>query len=135
MLTRAMIVEKMERYLSENIEEARNIASQVNGWDSSLEELYVYDMTEFDYIIDSMELGAMELVCKIEHGDFNSNDDYFMFDELDNLVSYQEWEYEELVKEYISEIVERYIELAGHVYADAEMEALIEAYEECEYDC
>lgn len=132
MLTRAMIVEKMERYLEENIEEARDIASQVNGWDGSLEDLYVYDMYEFDAIIDSMELGAMELIDKVQYGNFNTNDDYFKFDGLDNLISYQEWEYEELVKENISEIVERFIELAGHVYADAEMEALIEAYEEAE---
>lgn len=130
MLTRAMIIEKMERYLKGNIEEARDIASQINGWDLSLEELYVYDMYEFDCIIDSRELGAMELLNKVQYGDFNTNDDYFKFDGLDNLISYSEWEYEELVKENIAEIVERYIDVAGHVYADAEMEALMEAYEE-----
>ena len=132
MLTRAMIVEKMERYLDENIEEARNIASQVNSWDSSLEDLYVYDMTEFNYIIDSMELDPMEIAYKIEYGDFTPNNDYFIFDGLENLISYSEYEYEELVKEYIPEIVERYIELAAHVYADDEMEALMEAYAEAE---
>lgn len=132
MLTRAMIVEKMERYLEGNIEEARDIASQVNGWDLSLEELYVYDMYEFDDIIDSRELGATELLDKVQYGDFNTNDDYFKFDGLDNLISYKEWEYEELVRENIPEIVDRYIDVAGHVYADAEMEALMEAYEEAE---
>lgn len=132
MLTRAMIVEKMERYLEGNIEEARDIASQVNSYDESLEDLYVYDMTEFNYIIDSRELDPMELICKVQYGDFNVNDDYFMFDGLDNLISYQEWDYERLVRENIPEIVERFIEVASHVYADAEMEALMEAYEEAE---
>ena len=132
MLTRAMIVEKMERYLEENIEEARDIASQINGYDESLEELYVYTMYEFDYVMECADIKGLELINKVEYGDFNSSDSYFKFDGLANLISYTEFEYEQLVFDYIHEIVERYIELAGHVYADAEMEALMEAYEEAE---
>ena len=132
MLTRAMIVEKMERYLEENIKEARDIASQINGYDESLEELYVYSMYEFDDVMECADIKGMELINKVEHGDFNSSDSYFKFDGLANLISYTEFEYEQLVFDYIHEIVERYIELAGHVYADAEMEALMEAYEEAE---
>ena len=132
MLTRAMIVEKMERYLEENIVEARDIASQINGYDESLEELYVYTMYEFDYVMECADIKGLELINKVEYGDFNSSDSYFKFDGLANLISYTEFEYEQLVFDYIHEIVERYIELAGHVYADAEMEALMEAYEEAE---
>ena len=132
MLTRAMIVEKMERYLEENIEEARDIASQINGYDESLEGLYVYSMYEFDDVMECADIKGMELINKVEYGDFNSSDSYFKFDGLANLISYTEFEYEQLVFDYIHEIVERYIELAGHVYADAEMEALMEAYEEAE---
>ena len=132
MLTRAMIVEKMERYLEENIGEARNIASQINGYDESLEELYVYSMSEFDYVIECADLSPTELIDKVQYGDFTTNNDYFIFDGLGNLISYSEYEYEEMIRDSIHEIVERYIELAGHVYADAEMEALMEAYEEAE---
>ena len=135
MITRAMIVEKMESYLRDNIDEARDIVAQANSWDGSLEELAVYDMSEFDDIIEAIDLSPTELICKVQYGDFNPNDDYFAFDSLENLVSYKEYEYEELIRDNIEEIVERYIDISGHIYADAEMEALIEAYDEIDYDC
>ena len=135
MITRAMIVEKMENYLRDNIDEARDIVAQANSWDGSLEELAVYDMSEFDDIIECRELSPIELIYKVQYGDFNPNDDYFSFDGLDNLVSYREYEYEELIRDNIEEIVERYIDINGHIYADAEMEALMEAYDEIDYDC
>ena len=135
MITRAMIVEKMENYLRDNIEEARDIVAQANSWDGSLEELAVYSMYEFDEIIECRDLSPTELICKVQYGDFNPNDDYFTFDGLDNLVSYKDYEYEELIRDNIPEIVERYIDISGHIYADAEMEALIEAYDEIDYDC
>ena len=135
MLNKSQIVEKMESYLRDNLEEARDIVAQANSWDGSLEDLYVYDMDEFDYIIEAIDLSPTELICKVQYGDFNPNDDYFAFDSLENLVSYQEYEYEELIRENIAEIVERYIDISGHIYADAEMEALMEAYDEIDYDC
>ena len=135
MLNKKDIMNKMERYLEENLEEARDIVSQINGYDESLEELYVYSMSEFDYVIECSDLSPTELIDKVQYGDFTTNNDYFKFDNLANLVSYSEYEYEQLVEEYIPEIVERYIELSGHIYADAEMEALMEAYDELDYDC
>ena len=135
MLSKSQIVEKMESYLRNNLEEARDIVAQANSWDGSLEELAVYDMNEFDDIIEAIDLSPTELICKVQYGDFNPNDDYFAFDSLENLVSYQEYEYEELIRENIAEIVERYIDISGHIYADAEMEALMEAYDEIDYDC
>ena len=135
MLSKSEIVEKMESYLRDNIEEARDIVAQANSWDGSLEELAVYDMSEFDDIIETIDLSPTELICKVQYGDFNTNDDYFALDSLENLVSYQEYEYEELIRENIAEIVERYIDISGHIYADAEMEALMEAYDELDYNC
>ena len=135
MITRAMIVEKMENYLRDNIDEARDIVAQANSWDGSLEELYVYDMSEFDDIIEAIDLSPTELICKVQYGDFNPNDDYFAFDSLENLVSYQEYEYEELIRDNIPEIVERYIDISGHIDTDEEMEALMDAYNEIDYDC
>ena len=135
MLNKSQIVEKMESYLRDNIDEARDIVAQANSWDGSLEDLAVYDMSEFDDIIEAIDLSPTELICKVQYGDFNPNDDYFAFDSLENLVSYSEYEYEELIRENIAEIVERYIDISGHIYADAEMEALMEAYGELDYDC
>ena len=132
MLNKKDIMNKMIIYLEGNIEEAKDIASQVNGYDESLEELYVYSMYEFDDVMECANIKGIELINKIQYGDFNINDDYFAFDRLGNLVSYQEWGYERLIRNYIPVIVERYIELAGHVYADDEMEALMCEYEECE---
>ena len=135
MIARAMIVEKMESYLRDNIDKARDIAAQANSWDGSLEELAVYNMSEFDDIIVAIDLSPTELICKVHYGDFNPNDDYFTFDSLENLVSYSEYEYEELIRDNIPEIVERYIDISGHIDTDEEMEALMEAYDEIDYDC
>ena len=135
MLNKSQIVEKMESYLRDNLDEARDIVAQANSWDGSLEELAVYSMDEFDYIIESSDLSPTELICKVQYGDFNPNDDYFTFDGLANLVSYKDYEYEELIRDNIPEIVERYIDISGHIYADAEMEALMEAYGEIDYNC
>ena len=135
MLRKREIVKKMENYLRNNMEEARDILAQINVWDGSLEELAVYDMSDFDYIIESSDLSPTELIDKVQYGDFTTNNDYFTFDSLGNLISYSDYEYEELVREYIPEIVERYIDISGHIYADAEMEALMEAYDEIDYDC
>ena len=135
MIARAMIVEKMESHLRDDIDKARDIAAQANSWDGSLEELAVYDMSEFDSIIVAIDLSPTELICKVHYGDFNPNDDYFTFDSLENLVSYSEYEYEELIRDNIPEIVERYIDISGHIDTDEEMEALMEAYDEIDYDC
>ena len=135
MLNKSEIIKKMERYLAGNLDEARNIVSQINGWDESLEELYVYSMCEFNDVIECAGLSPSELINRVQYGNFYINNDYFKFDELGNLVSYSEYEYEELVEEYIPEIVERYIERSGHVYTDKEMIALMEAYDELDYDC
>ena len=135
MLNKSQIVEKMVSYLRDNIDEARDIVAQANSWDGSLEDLAVIDMDEFDYMIECADLSPTELICKVQYGDFNPNDDYFSFDGLDNLVSYKDYEYEELIRDNIEEIVERYIDISGHIYADAEMEALMEAYDELDYDC
>ena len=132
MLNKKDIMNKMERYLEENLEEARDIVSQINGYNESLEELYVYSMYEFDDVMECANIKGIELINKVEYGDFNTGDSYFIFDGLGNLKSYTEWEYNQLVFDYIPEIVERYIDLAGHVYADDEMEALMCEYEECE---
>ena len=135
MLSKREIVEKMESYLRNNMEEARDILAQINVWDGSLEELTVYDMSDFDYIIESSDLSPTELIDKVQYGDFTTNNDYFTFDSLGNLISYSEYEYEELVREYIPEIVERYVDISGHIDTNAEMEALMEAYDEIDYDC
>ena len=132
MLNKKDIMNKMEKYLEENLEEARDIVSQINGYNESLEELYVYSMSEFDYVIECANLSPTELIDKVQYGDFTTNNDYFIFDGLGNLVSYSEYEYEEMIRDSIHEIVERYIDLAGHVYGDDEMEALMCEYEECE---
>ena len=135
MLNKSEIVEKMENYLRNNLDEARKIVAQANSWDGSLEELAVYSMYEFDDIMECMELSPIELICRVQYGDFNPNDDYFTFDSLENLVSYQEYEYEKLIEDNIDEIVERYINISGHIDTDEEMKALMEAYDELDYDC
>ena len=135
MLNKSQIVEKMESYLRDNLDEARDIVAQANSWDGSLEELAVYSMYEFDEIIECRDLSPTELICKVQYGDFNPNDDYFTFDGLDNLVSYREYEYEELIRDNIEEIVERYIDISGHIDTDEEMKALMEAYDELDYNC
>lgn len=71
--------------------------------DCGFEELYVYDMDDFDYIMSSETLGASYAI-QYRADDFNLNDDFFYFDGLGYINSESEGKYHKRLLDAYAEI-------------------------------
>lgn len=73
--------------------------------DCGFEELYVYDMDEFDYIMSSETLGASYAIQYTDK-EFDLNDDFFYFDDLGYINSEREFEYHKRLLDTYAEFCE-----------------------------
>ena len=109
-------MESLKSLILNDVSIGIDLVNEINSWDGSLEYLQVYSMDEFDELIHGYT--PTEIAQKIFYGDFNPNDEYFRFNVYANLVSLDEYEIEEEIKECASEIAERTIELYGEGHLD-----------------
>ena len=86
------------------------MVQEVNGWNGELEYLDMWenDGKFFDTFFDSDPMGVARA---IQYGDYNYHDDYVAFDGYGNLVSYSDYEVDELLTDHKEEIIESYSEL------------------------
>lgn len=86
------------------------MVQEVNSWDGTLEYL---DMWENDRdFFDTFYSGEpMEVARAVQFGEYDYRDDYVTINAYGNLVSYSDYELEELLEDYKEEIIERYNEL------------------------
>ena len=86
------------------------MVQEVNNWNSELEFLSVWDNN--NEFFDTFFGGEpMEVARAVQFGDYNYNDSYVMFNGYGNLVSYSDYQLEELLKDHKDEIIESYNEL------------------------
>ena len=85
------------------------LVNDINSWDFSLEHLQVYQMEDFNEIMEGYE--PLEIANRIYFGDFNPNHEYFRFNGYANLESLDEYDLEDEIKDYSSEIARRTVEL------------------------
>ena len=107
------------------------LVNDVNSWDDSLEYLQVFNMEDFDEIMEGYE--PLEIANRIYFGDFNPNHEYFRFNGYANLESLNEYDLEDEIKDYASEIAQRTVELyeEGELdYLDEEVMEILEDQEE-----
>lgn len=102
-------IESLKGLILEDASLGMDLVNEINGWDGSLEYLQAYSMDEFDEIMNGFE--PSEIANRIYFGDFNPNHEYFRFDVYANLESLDEYEMEEEIKDYASEIAERTVKL------------------------
>ena len=88
----------------------REMVSEVNSWDSSLENLDYYENDD-DFFNTYFSNNVIEAVRAVSFGDYNYSDDYVRFDAYGNLESASEYEYYSELENYADEIAERYLEL------------------------
>lgn len=88
----------------------RDMVSQVNSYDSSLENLEVYENDD-DFFNTYFNNNVIEAVRAVSFGEYNYSDEYVKFNAYGDLASLSEYEYNELLEEYADEIAERYLEL------------------------
>lgn len=114
----------LKEYLLDNASELKDIVSELNSWDGSLDDLRVYSNDEefFDMFFSN---NTYEAIRAVSYGEFNYTDDYVTFNVYGNLKSMNEWEYEEMLKDSIDDIIECLKENIDNISVDSEVELLV----------
>ena len=102
-------MEKIKGFLLGDLSELKYVVTEINCWNGSLELLEVYENDK--YFFEDIFYGSRyDLVEKIINGDYRLEDDYVKFDCYGDIVSLNEWEWEEELEENIDEIIEELID-------------------------
>ena len=110
------MLSKIEKILRSDIHLTMDIVSQLNGLNGSFETYTLYDMDDFDTIMEGYT--PTEVVQRTFFGDFNPNGDYFFFNGYANLESIYEWEMEGHFEPIIDEIVDNMLYNYDDLYID-----------------
>ena len=120
-------MEKIKGFLLGDLSELKYVVTEINCWNGSLEFLEVYENDK--YFFEDIFYGSRyDLVEKIIDGDYRLEDDYVKFDCYGDIVSLNEWEWEEELEENIDEIIEELIDCYDNLDISDELVALIEEY-------
>lgn len=105
---------ELKEYLLDNWEVIREIASEINGWNCSLEYLEVWDNDE-EFFNTYFEGKPYEVARATFFGDWNFGDEYVKFNGYGNLESLSEWQYKKLLKDSVDEVIDLAIEYWQHI--------------------
>ena len=120
-------MEKIKGFLLGDLSELKYVVTEINCWNGSLELLEVYENDK--YFFEDIFYGSRyDLVEKIINGSYRLEDDYVKFDCYGDIVSLNEWEWEEELEENIDEIIEELIDCYDNLDISDELVALIEEY-------
>ena len=115
--------EKIREYLLNNEETLLDVVSELNSWNSCLDNLDFWENDEefFNTFFDN----PMEAIRATYYGNYNYNDDYVKFNGYGNIDSYSEYERIEEIKDNIDDIVENLVEYYYNIYINEELENLL----------
>ena len=115
--------EKIREYLLNNEETLLEVVSELNSWNSCLDNLDFWENDEefFNTFFDN----PMEAIRATYYGDYNYNDEYVKFNGYGNIDSYSEYERIEEIKDNIDDIVDNLIECYYNIYINEELESLL----------
>ena len=116
-------ITRIKTYFNANKTELFEIVSQINSYDSSLQHLDFLYMEDLDMYLDG--LTPTDIANKIFFGDFNPNHEYFRFNGIENLESFDEWELNKELFDNIDEITERVIDLKDEIELPKEIENIL----------
>lgn len=118
---------KIKEMLKSDMYLTMDIVSQLNSLNGSFETYVLYNMDDFDEMME--EYTPTELAQRIFFGDFNPNDDYFYFNSYANLESINEWEMQGHFEPIIDEIVDSMLYNYDDIYIDdADLNDLVGRY-------
>ena len=121
------MLSKIEKILRSDMHLTMYIVGQLNGLNGSFETYTLYNMDDFDTIMEGYT--PTELAQRIFFGDFNINDDYFYFNGYANLESINEWEMQGYFEPIIDEIVDSMLYNYDDIYIDdADLNDLVGRY-------
>ena len=124
--------EEIIEYLKNDIETLKDLVSECNSWNGSLEDYDYYENDEyfFDTYFDNKVNEAVRAVC---YGNYKYTDDYVRFNAYGNLDSCNEFELEDDLKDNVEEIFDTWFELYKDNNVDTyddDFKELVEKYEE-----
>lgn len=125
-----MLEKKLKEYLLNDVEELRNVVSEINGWNGNLDWLEFKENDEEFFELFYSGINGLEIARAIYYGDYNYNDDYVRINGYGNLESYTEYEMIEEMKDSIDEIVENLIEHHDNLYLSDDIEEIFEEAKE-----
>ncbi len=118
---------KMEKILKSDMYLTMDIVSQLNSLNGSFETYVLYNMDDFDEMMEGYT--PTELAERIFFGDFDINHDYFFFNSYANLVSIHEYEMSDHFEMIIDEIVDSMLYNYDDIYIDdADLNDLVGRY-------
>lgn len=110
------MLSKIEKILRSDMHLTMDIVGQLNGLNGSFETYTLYNMADFDMVMEGYS--PTEVVQRTFFGDFNPNGDYFFFNGYANLESIYEWEMEGHFEPIIDEIVDNMLYNYDDLYID-----------------
>ena len=127
-----MLLNEIKGLLLNDMGTLRDVVRELDGWNGCLDYLNVYNNDEefFDIFFAN---NPAEVARAIYYGDFNYNDEYIKFNGYGNLETLSEYDYEELLKENVEEVIDCLIEYVEHISIDnEELDDLLSQYFEDE---
>lgn len=117
---------KLKSYLLDNIDVLKDIVSELNGYSGCLDFLdYMPNDEDFfnNYFTNTDD--AVRAVC---YGDYNYMDEYVRFNAYGNLESFNSWQLEDDLKNYIDEIIDNLINYKDDIFIyDDELKNILES--------
>lgn len=123
------MIKGLKEILLSNMEETREVISQISGYDGSLEFLD-YQLNDEDFFNTYFENKPDEAVRAAFYGDYRYMDEYVIVNGHGNLESKSEWQVNEKIKLYIDDVVEKVEELHQNIWLPSEIEEYFESLED-----
>jgi hypothetical protein len=115
----------IQELLLENTDMIKDVVRELNSWNGCLDNLDVYENDE-EFFDTFFEGKPMEAVRAAQYGDYAYNNDYVRFNGYGNLESLSEYDYEQELKDNLTDIIELLIEHKDNLYLCSELEELFE---------
>ena len=131
-MKKEMLLNEIKELLLNDMDTLKDVVRELDGWNNCLDYLIVYENDEefFDMFFKGR---PAEVARAIHYGDFNYNDEYIKFNAYGRLETLSEYDYEELLKENVEEVIDCLIEYVEHIYiANRQLDDLLSQYFEDE---
>lgn len=119
-----ILEENLRTYLLNDVSELQDIVNELNSYNGSLDDLRVYENDEyfFEMMFSNNPYGAVRAT---HYGEYNYNDEYVKFNGYGNLESLNNYEYEDLLKSNVDEIIESLLQYIDHISVSPSLEDII----------
>ena len=102
------MIEKLKEKLTVN--DLKEMLLSINSYDNRLDNLD-YEYNDEEFFSTYYSNNPYEVARAIYYGDYNFNDEYVKINVYGNLESISEWGFEDLIKDYKTEIIEEYLNI------------------------